>query len=542
MLRLGSPSLAGLSKYILAIVAAILLRETLQVLRKYLVENAGTQVGKKTLVEVTARLLRVDLNFFGPDIQVGALHGRMHRSIEGLVKMIKLCFLDFFPAMVTALCALVVVSIKNPFLGMAMGLVIPCGLLIVLRQLSTQKGIRIDLLRAKEDIDGKAVELLGGIEYVRAANTETAETEKLERVAEYLRSKEIQHHVWMALYDGVKYLNEGTFLIAVLGLSIYLASRGIISTGDILVYSLLFSNIVNPLREVHRILDEAHESSLRVVDLIHLREKPIDRSYNESKPAPVKPITSAPHIEIKNLSFSYPSSNGRGGAIRNISMQISEGQKIGIAGPSGSGKSTWIKILLRLLHPESGSIFIKGRPLDSLTRAEIATEFAYVSQAPFLVSGTIEENIRYGCGDISSVQTTEAAKRANIHHEIIAMPNGYQTRVAERGANLSGGQRQRIAIARVFLKDPRVLLLDEATAALDNSNERMVQNALSEAMTGRTVITVAHRLSTLSNTDKILVFQDGAVVEDGSYDELLKNGGVFAKLDQAARLRHFQRE
>lgn len=538
ILRANTVSLPGAAKYVAAILVAILVREALQVLRKYLIENASTQLGKNTTVEITGRLLRLDLKFFGPEMKVGSLHGRVHRSIEGLVKMIKLCFLDFFPAGVTAVCAIVVVAAKNPILAITMGLVVPVGLLIVLRQLSTQKGIRIDLLRAKEEMDGRAVELLGGIEYVRAANTEDLETAKLEKAAEYLRGKEIQHHVWMALYDSLKYLNEGAFMIIVLCLSIYLASRGIISAGGILTYSLLFANIVNPLREVHRILDEAHESSLRVADLLELREKPMDESYKECaiQPARAQTRKSEPHIEIRDLHFRYPFAKANGEAVNGVSLTITEGEKIGVAGPSGSGKSTWIKILLRLFHPTSGEIVVNGRPLRNLSRAQIAAEFAYVSQSPFLVSGTIEDNIRYGCKEVSREQIIEAATRASIHDEIVAMSDGYHTRVAERGLNLSGGQRQRIAIARIFLKDPRVLLLDEATAALDNANERLVQNALAEAMAGRTVITIAHRLSTLRGADKILVFRKGSIVEQGTYSELLDYDGVFASLDEAARL------
>jgi ATP-binding cassette subfamily B protein len=534
--KAASPSLSGASNYLLLLIGAVLVREALQVLRKYLVENAITQVEKKTLVEVIARMLRVDLNFFGPDMKIGALHGRMHRSIEGLVRMLKLSFLDFFPAAVTALCALVVVSTKNPLLAVAMGSVIPFAFFIVLAQLSTQKGIRIDLLRAKEEIDGRAVELFGGIESVRAANTESLETEKLEQAAEHLRSKEIRHHVCMAFYDSLKYLNEGAFLIIVLCLSIYLAGRGVISIGDILTYSLLFGSIVNPLREVHRVLDEAHESSIRVADLIDLREKPVDQSYvtRQSEPAALRAPAPTPHIEVKNIRFSYPTSGRKGGAINGITLAIAEGQKIGIVGHSGCGKSTWLKLLLRLYHPQSGSILISGRPLDTFSRKDIAAEFAYVSQSPFLFSGTMEENIRYGCGDVSSDQVMVAARKANIHDEIMAMPNGYQTLVAEKGSNLSGGQRQRIAIARIFLKKPRVLLLDEATAALDNSNERAVQNALSEAMLGRTVLTVAHRLSTLRYADRILVFQNGRVAEEGTYEELLRLGGTFSRLHRAA--------
>lgn len=539
VLKAGTLDFFKAIPFILVIIAVILAREALQVLRKYLVENACTQVAKAKMIGVIAHVLQLDLSCFGPDMKVGALHGRIHRSIDGFVKMIKLCFLDFFPAGVTSLCALGAVMMKNPFIALTMGLVIPCGLFIVLRQISTQKGIRLHLLRAKEEIDGKVVELLGGIEYVRTANTEAHETQRIEHTAERLRRTEIQHHIRMAIYDAAKYLNEGAFHIIVLCLSIYLTSRGAISIGDVLMYSLLFSSVVNPLREVHRILDEAHESSLRVADLFDLWEKPIDRSYKVSKTQAQLPVAHAgvPHIEVKDLRFGYPGSNGSGPVLDNINLTIMPGQKVGIAGPSGSGKSTWIKLLIRLLHPEEGAVLVNGRAISTMTREEITREFGYVSQTPFLLSGSIEEDIRYGCGAVLVEQIVEAAKRANIHDEIMAMPGGYQAFVSEKGANLSGGQRQRIAIARMFLKNPPVLLLDEATSALDNRNEQLVQDALTEVMKDRTVITVAHRLSTLRTTDKILVFQDGRIVEEGSYEELLDRGGVFASLDQAARVR-----
>lgn len=522
--------------FLLVIIGAIVAREAIQVLRKYLVENTCTKVAKEKTVDVMAHVLRLDLQCFGPDMPVGALYGRIQRSLAGFVKMLKLCFLDFFPAGVTALCVFVTVLLKNPVMAITMGLVIPCGLSIVLRQVSTQKGIRLHLLRVREEIDGKLVELLGGLEYVRAANTEAYETHKIAQVAERLRRTEIRHHVWMAFFDAAKYLTEGAFHIMVLCLSIYLANRGAISSGDILTYALLFGSIVHPLREVHRILDEAHESSLRVADLFALWDKPIDQSYNVAMTHTQLSVAPArtPHIAMHNLRFHYPSREGSAPVLDGVNLTILAGQKVGIAGPSGSGKSTWIKVLLRLLHPEEGTILVRGRALSTMTREEIAQEFGYVSQTPFLFAGTIEENIRYSCEEMSIEQIHEAAQRANIHDEILAMPGGYQAFVAEKGGNLSGGQRQRIALARMFLKNPPVLVLDEATSALDNRNERLVQEALAEVMQGRTVVTVAHRLSTLRTTDKILVFQQGRIVEEGRYEELVERGGVFAGLEQAA--------
>jgi ATP-binding cassette subfamily B protein len=169
-------------------------------------------------------------------------------------------------------------------------------------------------------------------------------------------------------------------------------------------------------------------------------------------------------------------------------------------------------------------------PLEQLSRRQISKQFGYVSQQPFLFAGTIEENIRYGCGGHSFEEVVQAAERAGIHDEIESMPDGYRTRIAERGQNLSGGQRQRVALARVFLKNPPILILDEATSALDTINERRVQLAIEAAMADRTVILVAHRLSTLADADRIMVFEEGRIAETGTYDQLLENNGVFASL------------
>src|SRR5581483_4298010 len=206
---------------------------------------------------------------------------------------------------------------------------------------------------------------------------------------------------------------------------------------------------------------------------------------------------------------SYETADGQlRRALDGVSLSIRHGQTIGVAGRSGSGKSTWLRVLMRLTHPQAGQFLLGGVPLESVSRETIGRLVGYIGQVPFVFSGTIRDNIVYGNQGATPEQIEEAARLANIHDEILAMPNGYESRVSERGQNLSGGQRQRLALARIFLKNPAILILDEGTSALDNISERMVQRAISAARADRTVILVAHRLSTLIETDRIFVFDD----------------------------------
>jgi len=221
-------------------------------------------------------------------------------------------------------------------------------------------------------------------------------------------------------------------------------------------------------------------------------------------------------------------------ALDHLSLTIRHGEAIGIAGRSGSGKSTWIKVLLRLVHPQAGQIALCGRPLSEVSRMELAHLMSYVGQNPFVFSGTMCENIAYGNGEVSLAAVQRAAELVNLHDEILQMPGGYHAAVTERGQNLSGGQRQRVAIARVLLKNAPILILDEATSALDNISERCVQDALGIKDADRTTIIIAHRLTTLKHCDRILVFEDGRISALGSYDELVAQDGLFAQLVRSA--------
>jgi ATP-binding cassette, subfamily B, bacterial len=505
------------------IIVIILVREFLTVVRKYLIENVATQTDKKETVAVISHLLKTDISFLN-ETQIGSLNGKIFRSVQGLIRLIKLSFLEFAPSVFSALAAIGIALFQKPLLASVMILVIPTGLFIIIKQISSQKGIRVMLIRGKEKIDGTVVETLGGIETVRVLNTTDLEVKKVEIVAEELRAKEIKHHIFMALFDSVKYLNEGFFYILVISLSILLAAQGSITKGDILVYSILFTSILNPLREIHRILDQAHEASINVSDLSELLTEPVDVSFKT--PNHIQPISKNSVIEIKNLSFSY--NRNSGGILKDIDLTIKKGEKIGIAGASGCGKTTLIKILLRLIHNYHGQIDLLGQDLQLISREEIADKIAYVPQKTYIFSGTIKDNLTYGTNaKITEDQIINAAKKANIWNEIEKELGGLNGKVTENGNNLSGGQKQRLALSRLILKSPEILIFDEATSALDNTNEAKIQYNLEELFKDKTTITIAHRLTTLKNSDRILVFDKGKIAQEGKYQDLAKQNGLF---------------
>lgn len=515
---------------LLGILLVNVVNEVIKVVRRLIVEDTATQAEKSARQKATSSLLLAPMSYFRSHL-TGNIHGRLNRSLEGTVKLIKLMFMDFAPAVTTGLAAIVTIFTQlPPLVACLVILVIPVGTCIVLRQIGTQKGIRVELMEAKADMDGMMVELLGGIETIRALDSASTEGERIAARSEQLRKKEMRHHKAMAVYDCLKFINEALFSVLVIGLSVLLASRGVISVGTVLTAYLCFTQLTGPLRELHRILDEFSESTVLAQDYFKMLDLPLDFSYE-----PVQGQGSGQlennRVDIQDLRFAYPEKPEQL-ILRDISLAIQGGAFIGIAGPSGCGKSSLIKVIDKLEQAQ-GKVSLGGAPIEAITRETLAKNVAIVPQTPFLVADTVYHNICYGIKEeVPLAAVREAAAKANIAADIEKLPGGYDFVLAEGGANLSGGQRQRIALARIFLQKPRILLLDEATSALDNTSEKHIQaeiEKMKEAC-GTTVISIAHRLTTLQNCDEILVMDKGRIVQRGTFQALQEEPGIFRNM------------
>jgi ABC-type multidrug transport system fused ATPase/permease subunit len=283
-------------------------------------------------------------------------------------------------------------------------------------------------------------------------------------------------------------------------------------------YAVYVGSAMGSFPDLYANVQKAVGASERVLEI--LDEKGEDISILEADNAIKQPITGA--LSFSNVSFSYPS-RPEMTVLDNVSFEAETGQRVAIVGPSGSGKSTMAALILQFYHPQSGTISFDGKPANEYSLTDIRNQVAIVPQDVMLFGGSILENIAYGKLTASKEDIIQAAQRANAHQFIMSFPEGYDTIVGERGVKLSGGQRQRIAIARALLKNPSILILDEATSSLDSESERLVQEALEELMKNRTSIIIAHRLSTIREADKIIVLEKGKIIESGSHEELITN-------------------
>ena len=321
---------------------------------------------------------------------------------------------------------------------------------------------------------------------------------------------------WNLFFQGMMYL-------VTLVYGGYLIAQGLMAPADLAMYALYIGIFINPIQilvELIETMQKGMSGFRRFLDVM------------ETEPE----ITDAPdahelenvqgHVCYEDVSFHYSDDNTP--VLSHVSFEIPAGKSIALVGPSGSGKTTICSLLPRFYDVTGGRITIDGQDVRTLTLKSLRSQIGMVQQDVYLFCGTIKENIAYGKPGASMEEIIAAAKRANIHDFIEELPDGYDTYVGERGTRLSGGQKQRISIARVFLKNPPVLILDEATSALDNESERWIQQSLEELSRDRTTITIAHRLSTIRNADEIIVITEDGIAERGTHESLLEQGGIYA--------------
>ena len=516
--------------FLIFILVANVFNEIIKIVRRVLVEDTATRTEKRARGLVIKSLLMAPLSYFRKNM-TGNIHGRLNRCLDGTIKLEKLLFMDFAPAIFNSIAAIITIFITLPIaLALPMMLVIPIGVFIVLKQIKSQKGIRVELLNSKSEMDGTIVELINGIEVIRICDSLELETNRFDNKSEFLRAKEMKHHKAMALFDCLKFINQAIFTVLVIGISTYLATRDIISVGSVLTAYLCFNQLLKPLEELHRIFDEVSECTVLATDFFKMTEIENDFSYLpinvESENKETDEI-----INMENITFFYPESEDKV-ILDNFNIDIEKGTYLGIAGPSGCGKSSLIKSICKL-EKANGTIIVDNINLNNLSRKDISKMIALVPQSPFLIAGTIFENITYGIDrEVSKEEVEEASRRAYILDYINSLPDKFDTMVSEGGNNLSGGQRQRIAIARIFLRKPKILILDEATSALDNTSEKHIQEEIEKMKeeNNTTIIAIAHRLTTLKNCDRIIVLNKGHIEEEGKFDDLIEKGGMFSDM------------
>ncbi len=364
-----------------------------------------------------------------------------------------------------------------------------------------------------------------GMGVIQAYTAEGQQAERVrERSAEY-RDAAVQAARERAKFIPVIYAIAGCAFAALIGVGGWLTFGGHGPTvGAYTTFVLFAMRLVLPLFVFGMLINQfqrSEASARRIVELLGARPKIADREDAQALDDPPR------SLEFRGVRFSYP---GRPPVVNGVDFLLERGKVLGVVGPTGAGKSTLVKLLLRYYEPQAGEIAVDGRPLGRVTLESLRRHVGYVSQDAFLFSGTVAENIRLGSPNASDADLREAARISGADEFIRVLPEGYETLVGERGVKLSGGQRQRISLARAVLRSPPILVLDEATSAVDTRTEEVIQRNLHQFREGRMTLAVAHRLSTVRHSDEILVLVDGVVVERGTHDELLAAGGVYAGL------------
>ncbi|APO65861.1 ABC transporter ATP-binding protein [Rhizobium mongolense] len=475
-----------------------------------------------------AHLMTLSVGFYN-EARSAHIAAQVSQNVGGIRDVMNLTITSTARDLLTFIALLGVMVFQDPLLSLAVFILAP-PLLYGLRYLSKRlRQVTREAIHLNSHVLGAMQETIQGIAIVKAF---TMEGELVRKLNKLVGAAENRANRIARLSERNAPMTETFAGFAVASILAYAAYRSIyhnVPPGAFFSFVTALLLAYDPARRLARLqvqLERAVVNARMIYELLDM--EPRQRDLPDAKPLNV---TDA-RIEFRDVSFAYSADP----ILNNVSFVAEGGKTTALVGPSGAGKSTVINLIPRFFDPKSGQIFIDGQDIAHVTKQSLRQQLAYVSQQPYLFEGTIRENIRYGRPEATDAEVEEAARLAYAHEFILAQPNGYDTPVGENGVTLSGGQRQRLSIARALVRKAPILLLDEATSALDTESEAAVQRALDEAMTGRTVVVIAHRLSTVVRADKMVVMQQGRVVEEGNHETLAKrNDGLYARLNNLQR-------
>ena len=436
---------------------------------------------------------------------------------------------DLFISAVTLVGAFVVLCTVQWKLALVVFLVIPAFLIFSVLQRRKMMSTSVESKKAMAGINGELESSISGMRTSKAFANESEEEAKFARSNDLFRTAKRKYYKTMATYFAGMEFSMGILPVLVITFGGLLIMKGEMDYVDLITFSLYISTFISPIRKLSQFAELFMQGTAgfkRFVDLMRT-EPDIQDAPDAEDLTDVKGS-----IEIDNVSFSY---DGGEIVLDNVSLSVKAGETLAVVGPSGGGKSTLCQLIPRFYDVTSGTIRVDGKDIRTLTQHSLRQNIGIVQQDVFLFAGTVRDNIAYGRPGATEAEIIEAAKKAEIYDDILAMPNGLDTYVGERGVMLSGGQKQRVSIARIFLKNPPVLILDEATSALDSVTEARIQSAFDALAVGRTTLIIAHRLSTIRSANRIIVIDDNHIVEEGTHAQLMASGGEYAALYNAQK-------
>lgn len=500
----------------------------LRYLASYVVYYWGKMLG--ILIEydmrrdLFAHVQKLSFTFFD-NTKTGAIMSRIVNDLSYISEFAHIGPEDFFLAILKFTGTFIIMFTMNKKLTLIIFSLVPLLIWFAAAKKNLMKNSFGKSRKKISAINSQVEDSISGIRVVQAFTNEKFENEKFQKKnTEFREAKRENFKLSAEYFSGLSFIMNIIQLTTLFFGGIFIL-KGEITAGIVIGFLLYVSKFMEPIRRMMLLMQSFQKGMAGFVRFRELMDKDPDIKDKPNAVALKKPMGT---IQFENVSFKYASSEQD--ILKDFSMSIKSGEKVALVGSSGAGKTTICNLIPRFYEVERGAIKIDDRDIKNYTLESLRDNIGIIQQDVFLFSGSIEENILYGNLTASREDVIEAAKKARIYEFILSLADGFDTNVGERGVKLSGGQKQRIAIARIFLKNPKILILDEATSALDNNTERLIQESIDELTTDRTTITIAHRLSTIENADRIIVLNSEGIVEEGTHNDLVEKKGEYFSL------------
>ncbi len=514
---------------ILLLISAILigkeiLNAVIQYGQKFYGEKLRIFVSRDLAQAVIEKVLTYKLAFFTTGgNQSGRLQTRIDRGIDSLSKLVQNFFIDILPLLASSVVALVMMFNANVWVGLVGLCIIPVYFYTSMVQAKKLSGRRRNIRDLRETKSQGILSIFDSITVIKSFTSEGLEARRQLGLQNDLTDAQMKTRRINFLFDGLKSFIEQIGVVLIIILTAYLVLSGQMTIGAIMFHILLFNNVTAPIRQLHRIYDQMNDALIYSESFFST----LNADSQTEQSGEYKPEKVSGHFVLRGVDFTYPDNPEP--TLVDIDMNIHPGKITALVGLSGAGKSTLINLLDKFYAPDRGEILLDGTPLANYDTDSLRGNIGLVLQKNHIFNGTIFENIRYGNPDATLEEVIEAAEKSYIHNDIEAMPDGYETPASK----LSGGQQQKIAIARMFLKDPPILFLDEPTASLDAISTEQIKNSIDAIKKNRTVVIISHSISQIIDSDTIYVMQKGRIAEHGTHEKLYHSGGAYRNIFDA---------